>query len=154
MLTRDLKSLRLSNGKYDRITNPYEVMKTLIDSQFPRDKAMSAKVFAWITFTDDDTKDIKKVVALPIDIINCGSSLALKTPVIQAMMHWSKMKFHVMNTKWLDESLRELLVAFIRDIELTLRNGALYHFGHDQAILTSMTWNEYCEFALICCRMR
>lgn len=149
-LTRQIQSQGYQGQAVGRTPlGPYVVLRSLIETRLRDNKPKSEALYKWITFQSDEAKRTPKVSAFPIDVASsCGRLYLDATPALNALMVWSRMKFHVMCTTNIDDELKDLLVSFIRDIELTLKNGVKYHLIGDRCTISSMSYDEFCEFAL------
>lgn len=133
------------------LLSPFNVLRALIETRLQGNKTLSDSIFRWITFQCKASQSMPKVMAFPSDIgLLCGRVFVDATPMLTAIMIWSRMKFHLMYSKHIDPEMKEMLINFIRDIELTLKNGVMHHVVGDQCVISSMSYEEFCEFALLC----
>lgn len=135
----------------NQVVNPFDILKIIIKGN-SSDNATTDALYKWVVLDGELTKSIPKVAHLPYDVAPLSCE-----PVVQAIILWSKMKYHAMqNNPFSNRDTRQSIYKFIVEIERTLLHGARYHFINVQNKRDqfNLSFDEFCEFALYACSMR
>lgn len=140
-LTRDLK-----DRHHQRVVSPFLTLRSVIDSRYRNDRLEAEQVYRWITLSDERTAECKKVSLVPYSLCHLPCQ-----PAVQALILWSKIKFHMLCTAWIPKDLRIMLLGFIREVEKTLKDGLVEYFGDcTSSEACILSYDDYCDFTLRC----
>ena len=146
--TSSLTQLLKDNPSSIRVANPFKTMETLIFSRFRYDISIAKQIYEWVTFMHPRAKAASKVCHVQTHLMHLACE-----PAKHALVLWSKMKFHVLHTSWIQKDLRILLIGFIREVEATLESGLVKFFGtnaDNPGTNCSLTFDDFCEFTIRC----
>lgn len=145
-LTKKLREI--DSNLYNENNNPFFTMRQMIFALCEKDLKRTDKIYKYVTFQQQYT-NIRTTSVFPYDILIACDNWQICMPVINALMFWSKMRFRVLTPCiFISTDTKRVLLILIKDIENTLRNGALFHFTN--VGFSKLSYNDFCEFALAC----
>lgn len=141
-----MESILSKQLQSNEIINPFLILQKIINIQIS-DRDLAIICYAWMTLDPKVTANISKVVYLPMDI----SSLCCD-PIINALVLWSKMKFHSLrNISWISQNAKNAITTYIHEVEQVLVKGIYdYFINHDPSTNNNMEFDHFCKFATLC----